>query len=254
VNLVRAIPGRHTKTDPTAERSFGVVFISQRQSTRGAYFLPDRWMCLHLMIGAVSRCCNRNRPGHDNDDRWLLKVYYYSASFIALLVICLIALSFVLEWGRERGWQISSNLTRRQTSVPLMIACGLVLVSILEFVCLFRSFKKIFDGTRAANNLDQDLYPNNDHDQEFVGQETTGDSSSMFSAKKFIITSEDDDEDEDQDNELAHASRGEEEEGAPANARSAAVRRDRRPVVAAGATAPDSGGSSPHPDIVPGSK
>lgn len=160
-------------------------------------------MCMHLMIGAVSRCCNRNRPGHENDDRWTLRIYWYSALVMALLILGLIVLSFFLEWGRERNWRISSGMSRQQTSVPLVIACGLTLIAILELVCLYPSIKTLIRNTRAMNGLDEDLYPDDDPDQELAGQTviSRGDNSSNNSfPPRFVIGGDDDDDDP----ELSH--------------------------------------------------
>lgn len=128
-------------------------------------------MCLHLMIGAVSRCCQRYRPGHENDDRWLWKIYWVSGLLMGVLIILLIVLSFVLEWGRERGWSSTKSLTRQHTAIPLVIACGLMLLSVLELICLYPNISMAMKRSRVGA-IEEDVYatefgsPNGDEESD----------------------------------------------------------------------------------------
>src|SRR5271170_501550 len=95
-------------------------------------------MCLHLTICCISRFRKNSDPGHEHNEAWQLRTYGIAGGVLMSMMLLLIALSLVLEFGRERQWTTGlAHSTRSITALPLVGAVVLLLVIILEAICLY---------------------------------------------------------------------------------------------------------------------
>lgn len=126
-------------------------------------------MCFHLTVGLISRCRRRTE---DNSERWQLQTYCMAAGYMLFLIVTLVVISLVLEWGRGRQWSTVKGLSRQVTVIPLCLACALFLCSSLEAICMYRTILVLSrrarfsagDFFRTEPSLDPPSPPSDDND------------------------------------------------------------------------------------------
>ena len=107
-------------------------------------------MCLHVTLCAVFRCRLDSDPGHDNNASWQLRSHWIALGIKVAVAVLLIALSMVLELGRERAWtQPLANCSRAVTATPLILAVAILICAVLEMFCLYPTLMRLIRESRS---------------------------------------------------------------------------------------------------------